>query len=340
MKRKLSIYLILLLAIITSSCVQQGGPKRIILAHGLPVGMPVHQAMVFLADRIEELSEGQLAIDVFPNEQLGTERQLLELLQVGAVGITKVSGAVMENFSPRMKILGLPYVFRSREHSFAFMDSELGKELLEESRKYYLLGLAYYDAGSRSFYTKDKRVEKPEDLEGLKIRVQESQTAITLVNSLGGKATPISWGEIYSSLQQGIVDGAENNPPSFHSSGHYEVCKYYILNQHTYVPDVLVMSTHVWDGLNDEEKKWLKQAVEESVDYERKVWAAAEQASLDAVEAAGVEIIRPDIGPFADRLQDMQEAFKDDASIYSLIQQIRAMYKPEATVQEDSVMTN
>ncbi|MCB0437094.1 MAG: DctP family TRAP transporter solute-binding subunit, partial [Mangrovimonas sp.] len=164
---------------------------------------------------------------IYPNQQLGSERENLELLQIGSLDMTKVSVGVMENFAPKMKVFGLPFLFRDKQHAFNVLDGPIGKELLDEGEKYWLKGLCYYDAGSRSFYTKDKPVMTPEDLKGSKIRVMESVTAMDMVRSLGGAPTPISWGELYTSLQQGVVDGAENNPPSFYLSRHYEVCKFY-----------------------------------------------------------------------------------------------------------------
>ena len=134
-----------------------------------------------------------------------------------------LSAAVLENFSPSIKVFGIPYLFRDKEHVFDVLDGPVGKELLNGTEKFWLKGLGYYDSGSRSFYTIDQPLNKPEDLDGLKIRVQESQTAIDMVKSLGGSPTPISWGELYTALQQGVVDGAENNPPSFYLSRHYEV---------------------------------------------------------------------------------------------------------------------
>ena len=176
---------------------------------------------------LEKNSDGALKLEIYPNQQLGSERQCLELLQIGSLDMTKVSAAVMENFSPNMKVLGLPFLFKNKEHTFNVLDGEVGKELLDGGKKYWLKGLGYYDAGSRSFYTKEAPVEKPENLKGLKIRVMESVTAMNMVNNLGGSPTPISYGELYTALQQGVVDGAENNPPSFVSSNHYEINKYY-----------------------------------------------------------------------------------------------------------------
>ena len=148
------------------------------------------------------------------------------------------------------------------------------------------------------FYSKERPIEHPEDLEGLKIRVMESVTAMDMVSSMGGSPTPISWGELYTSLQQGIVDGAENNPPSFYLSRHYEVCSYYSLNEHTFSPDVLIAGTHFYDQLSPQEQGWLKEAVHTSIAHQRKLWAEAETEALQEIQKAGVTIIRPDKKPF------------------------------------------
>src|SRR5690554_5273409 len=150
------------------------------------------------------------------------------------------------------------------------MDSDIGDDLLLSTKDKWIRGLCYYDAGSRSFYTKSRPIRHPDDLAGMKIRVMNSITAVQMMRTLGGSATPISWGELYTALQSGVVDGAENNLPSFYSSHHYEVCKYFSLDEHTTIPDVLVISKKVWDSLNSQEKEWLQQAADESVIVERK----------------------------------------------------------------------
>ena len=308
----------------SSSCQQVLEKREIKLAHGLDISHPVHKAMEFMAERVKEKSGGKLTVEIFPSGQLGSERESLELLQIGSLGMTKVSAAVMESFSPTFKVLSLPYIFKDKEHYYRVLEGEIGKELLEDGREFWLRGLTYYDAGSRSFYTTNRPIRKPEDLRGLKIRVQDSNTAISMVNAFGGAATPISWGELYTALQQGVVDGAENNPPSFYLSRHYEVSKYYSLNEHTMVPDILMISTKVWDSLTEQEQQWLMEAVEESVPVQRKLWAEAEQEALDAVEAAGVEIIHPDKEPFAELVEPLYETYKAEPAVYSLIERIQA----------------
>lgn len=317
-------FLLVLAIPLLISCQNRETHTVLKLAHGLDPTHPVHNAMVFMADRCNEISNGELQIEIYPSGQLGSEQQCVELLQIGSLAITKVSAAIMEGFTSEFKALGIPYIFRSKEHSFKVLDGEIGKEILLSSEPYWLRGLAFYDAGSRSFYTIDKPINHPDDLAGLKIRVMKSIIAMNLVKSLGGSPTPISWGELYTALQSGVVDGAENNPPSFYTSHHYEVCKYYSLNEHSMVPDVLIISKKIWDGLNEQEQAWLQQAADESVIVERKLWAESVEESLREVEKAGVTIIRPDKAPFSDKVSDMFDMFKDDPTLDNLIQRIRS----------------
>ncbi|HET8736980.1 MAG TPA: TRAP transporter substrate-binding protein, partial [Pricia sp.] len=305
-----------------NSCNELGKVRTIRLGHGLDVSHSVHKAMVKMGENLEELSGGKMVLKIYPSQQLGTERQCLELLQIGSLDMTKVSVGTLENFAPKMRVLGLPFLFRDRQHSFNVLDGPIGQSLLNEGEQYWLKGLGYYDAGSRSFYTKERPVHKPEDLEGLKIRVMESVTAMNMVEALGGSPTPISWGELYTALQQGVVDGAENNPPSFYLSRHYEVCKYYTLDEHTVLPDVLLAGTHLWDRLSEEERGWLKKAVDNSVVYQRKLWAKSEDEALEAVKEAGVEIIRPNKELFAEEVDEIYEKYKNNEELYGLIQQI------------------
>jgi len=309
--------------VLVAGCRADEGVTVIKLGHGLDVNHSVHRAMELMAERVAEESGGRMRIDIYPAEQLGSERQLLELLQIGSVGMTKVSAAVLENFDPTYEVLSLPYIFRDEAHHFEVLDGPIGRELLLGLEPYRLRGLTFYDAGSRSFYTKDRAVRTPEDLEGLKLRVQESPTAIELVRELGGSPTPIAWGELYSALQQGIVDGAENNAPSFYLSGHYEIARFYTLNEHTRVPDVLLVSTTVWNGLTAEEQRWLSEAVAASTERQRVLWKESVAEALAAVEAQGVEVLRPEPGPFARAVAGMYERYRDDPEIYALIERIR-----------------
>jgi tripartite ATP-independent transporter DctP family solute receptor len=310
------------LLLFLAGCAEISDTKYLKLAHGLDTSHPVHKGMEYLARQLAEKSGGKLLIEIYPSQQLGTERQCLELLQIGSLAMTKVSGAVMENFAPNFQVLSLPYIFRDREHHYKVLDGEVGKKLLLQSEKYWLRGLTYFDAGQRSFYCKSP-VRTPDDLAGKKIRVQESATAMNLVRSLGGAPTPISWGELYTALQQGVVDGAENNPPSFYTSRHYEICKYYTLDEHTAVPDILLIGTVAWNNLSPQEQQWLQEAADEAKIYQRKLWQQAEKEALDAVKAAGVEIIIPDKSLFSEKTKSLSENYKNEPEKYRLIQQIR-----------------
>lgn len=294
---------------VTTGCRTHDRARVLVLAHGLDVTHPVHLAMVHMADRLAELSHGRMRIDIHPNGQLGEERDLIEMLQIGSIAMAKVSASPLESFVPEMAVFSIPYVFRDSTHLWKVLNGEIGHRLLEAGEPYYLKGLGYYDAGPRSFYTTNRAVRTPEDLSGLKIRVQQSITSTRMVRALGGSATPIDWGELYSALQQGVVDGAENNLPSFFLSHHYEVCRYLTLDEHTWVPDVLLISTHAWQQLSDEERHWLEEAVASSVVEQRRLWREATENALAQVQAAGVEIIHPDKAAFRRAVQPLFDSY-------------------------------
>ena len=297
--------------------------KILRLAHGLDTNHPVHRAMVNLGERLKTNSKGKLTVKIYPSGQLGAERECLELLQIGSLDITKVSAAVLENFVPEYKVLSVPYLFRDKAHSHQVYDSPVGRQFLIKGEDYRLRGLCFYDAGSRSFYTKDKAIETPEDLEGMKIRVQKSNMAVSMVQQLGGSPTPISWGELYTALQQGVVDGAENNLPSFHTSKHYEVCNYYSFDEHTAVPDVLLVGTETWQRLNKEEKKWLQEAADASALYQRELWAKAEEKALTEITKAGVKVNYPDKSLFAEKTSAFDALFEKGSESLFLMESIR-----------------
>lgn len=294
------------------------------LGHGLDTSHPVHKAMLFMAERAKKKSVGSLEIDIYPNQQLGSERETLELLQIGSLGMTKVSTGVLENFIPSLKVFGLPFLFRDREHRFQVLESQIGEQLLNDGVNKRLKGLTFYDAGSRSFYGK-KPMYSPDDLKGLKLRVMESNTAITMVDMLNGSPTPIAWGELYTALQQGIVDGAENNLPSFYLSRHYEVCKYFLTDEHTALPDELLVSTIVWNKLSTEEQKWLKEAAMESSEYQKGLWREAELEALKEIQKAGVTVTYPDKEKFRTMVQPMYEDFSKDPQLKEIIDAIQAI---------------
>ncbi|MEM9361398.1 MAG: TRAP transporter substrate-binding protein [Bacteroidota bacterium] len=308
------------------SCGNKKETKVLRLAHGLDTNHPVHLAIVDLGKQLKIASKGKLTVKIYPSGQLGAERECLELLQIGSLDITKVSGAVLENFVPEYKVLSVPYLFRDKTHSHAVYDSSVGRQFLEKGENYKLRGLCFYDAGSRSFYTKNKPIETPEDLKGMKIRVQKSNMAVSMVQQLGGSPTPISWGELYTALQQGVVDGAENNLPSFHTSKHYEVCNYYSFDEHTAVPDVLLVGMETWNRLSENERGWLQQAADASSIYQRELWAEAEAEALKVITEAGVKINYPNKVLFAAKTREFDQLFQPGSEAFRLMQSIKKMH--------------
>ncbi|WP_246124804.1 TRAP transporter substrate-binding protein [Algibacter pacificus] len=294
------------------------------LAHTLPQTHPVHKGILEFQKALNEKSGGKIKIKIFPDGQLGSEREVLELLQIGSVAVTKVSAATLSNFVPEYHILGIPYLFRDKQHQFEVLEGEVGKAILQKGSKFWLRGLCYYDAGSRSFYTSNKAIRTPKDLKGLKIRVMNNQMAINMVEALGGSPTPMAYGELYTAIQQGVVDGAENNPPSFVSSNHYEVSKYYTLDQHSSVPDVLLIGTKFWDKLNDQEKQWVQEAADESSQAEKVFWQQSVDASMAKAKEAGVEIIIPEKSLFQEQSKSVLEGFlKEHPEMSEMINKIK-----------------
>ena len=287
------------------------GPGMVLkLAHVLDQSHPVHAGLEMLAKRTGELSNGTITIQVFPNGQLGSEPETIEQLQRGAIAIAKVSAAAMEGFVPDMAVFGLPYLFRDDEHYWRILNGEIGRELLAAGEPAGMHGLSYYDSGSRSFYTVSRPILRPEDVKELKLRVLPSKMARDLIIQLGGGPTPIPFGELYTALQQSMVDGAENNPPSFYTSRHYEVARHYSLDEHTRIPDVVVFSQRVWESLNPQQRAWINQASAESVEFQRKLWAEKSDEALAEVQKAGVKVYYPDKKPFMEATAPMFKEFE------------------------------
>jgi tripartite ATP-independent transporter DctP family solute receptor len=307
-----------------NSCVMDSNKKVLYFAHSLPTSHPVHKGIVAMKDAMEKKSDGKLEIKIFPDGQLGTEREVLELLQIGSVAMTKVSAASLSNFAPAYQVTSIPYLFRDREHLFSVLEGDIGKELLESSSAYLLRGLCFYDAGARSFYTKNKPVKSPEDLHGMKIRTMNDQMSVDMVNTLGGSATPMAYGELYTALQQNVVDGAENNIPSFVTSNHYEVCKYYTFDQHTMVPDVVVIGTKFWDTLNDQEKIWLQEAADESVAKQKQYWKETVAENMKVLEKAQVQFLYPDKTEFSSKATPVLDKMMQDDKMKKIIEKILA----------------
>jgi tripartite ATP-independent transporter DctP family solute receptor len=311
-------------SIVMAGC---GGKDRTIilkLGHGLDVTHPVHKAMVHMAELVAKNSNGRARIDIYPSEQLGSEREMIEQLQLGSVAMTKTSTSPLESFIPGMSIFSVPYLFRDSDHAWKVLNGEIGKNILKEGESKGLKGLCYYDAGFRSFYMRNKAINSPDDLKGMKIRVQKSKTSMELIEALGASPTPIDWGELYTSLAQGVVDGAENNPPSFETSKHYETCKFYSLDEHAGPPDVLLISVQWWNKLPDDIKTVVQNAADSSAVYQRKLWKEKTESSMAAVEAAGVKVNRPDKAAFMKKVEPLYESYKK-TDIGPLIAAIKAV---------------
>jgi tripartite ATP-independent transporter DctP family solute receptor len=309
---------------IPASCKKEDAARAKVvlkLGHGLDTTHPVHKAMVYMAEKVAEKSRGRMKIEIFPNEQLGNEKELIESLQLGYLAMTKTSSAPMEGFVPEMKIFGIPYLFRDSEHFWKVLKGPIGKKLLLAGQSKGLRGLCFYDAGARSFYAK-KEIHSPADLKGLKIRVQISVMSMKMIEAMGGSSTPIPYGEIYTALDQGVVDAAENNMPSFYASRHYEICKYYTMDEHARLPDILMISARVWNNLKPEFQQILQEAVDESVEYQRKIWTEAEEADMKKVQESGVKVIYPDKEPFRETVASVWEEF-EGTEIGELIKQIQ-----------------
>ena len=289
-----------------------GGKTILKLGHGLDPSHPVHKGMLYMAERLHEKSGGTVELQIYSGGVLGNETESIEQLLQGALAMTKVSTAPLEKFVAEMTVFSLPYVFRDHDHYWEVLKSPLGKELLLLPEKKGLRGLCYYDSGSRNFYTINKPILTPDDLKGQKIRVMKSKTAMDMIEIMGGAPTPIPWGELYTSLQQKMVDGAENNPPSFYSNRHFEVCKHLVMDEHTRIPDILLMSAKVWDTLPPQIRQWVQEAADESSVFQRELWKEKTAEALEEVqkEENGVTVYYPDIEPFRKITQPMHQQYE------------------------------
>ena len=319
--------LVISLLIFTITVRNGQGPQKsqtvvLKLAHALDQSHPVHLGMVEMGEKLKELSGGRIELQIFPNGQLGSETECIEQLQRGALAMTKVSAAIMESFLPEMSVFSLPYIFRDEAHFWNVLEGPIGQKVLEMPASVGLRGLCYYDSGSRNFYTINKPILSPSDLIGQKIRVMKNKTSMDMIETMGGSPTPIPWGELYTALQQHMVDGAENNVPSFYTNRHFEVCKYFAFDEHSRIPDMLFISEKVWNELTPEERGWVQEAAKASSDYQRKLWADMTADALVKIQEEGVGVYYPEKQSFVDKVQPLLDSFKG-ASIGDLVEQIR-----------------
>jgi len=305
----------------------KAGGRTIVLklAHGLDEAHPVHQAMILMKQRLEDLTDGKATIDLYSGGVLGGETDCLEQVQKGELAMTKVSTAALEAFIPEMKVFSIPFTFRDENHFWTTLNGDIGKKLLAKGAAQNFQGLCYYDSGDRNFYSTKKPIRTIDDVKGMKIRVMNSRTAMDMINAMGGSPCPITWGELYTALAQGTVDAAENNPPSFDTSRHFEVCKYFTFTAHQRIPDMVIMSTKVWDTLPQDVQAALQKAADESEIFQRKLWKEKTEQSLALAKEKGVELITPELDGFRKACAGIiqHKDYADIVPVYKAIQEVK-----------------
>ncbi len=295
------------------------------LSHNNDRNHPVHKSMQYMAKRVQEKTDGELRIRIYPNSQLGTQRESMELLQNGALDMAKSNASELESFEPSYGAFNIPYIFRDRAHYYRALTGGVGKSILAASKDKGFIGLTYYDGGSRSFYG-NKEIKSPADLKGMKIRVQPGPTAVEMIRLMGGSPTPLAYGELYTALQQGVVDGAENNPTALTNARHGEVAKIYSLDEHTMIPDVLIISTKSWNKLTPSEQKALKEAADESMMYHKKLWEESMDKAIEKAKSSmGVKVVNVDKQTFIDAVKPMHDAALKNPAISDKVKRIDAL---------------
>ena len=290
-----------------------------------PDGYPTVEAVKYMGELVKERTDGRIGIEVYHSAQLGEEKDTIEQTQFGVIDLNRVSMGPFNNIVEETQVVSLPYIFRSIDHMHKVMDGPIGDEILAAFEPHDLIGLAYYDGGARSFYNSEKPIKSMDDLKGLKFRVMQSDIFVDMVNALGGNATPMPYGEVYSSIQTGVIEGAENNWPSFESSKHFEVAKHYTLDEHLIVPEVLVMSKKSWEKLSPEDQEIVRTAAKESVAKMRELWQAREAESEKMVREAGVEVVKDiDKQPFIDAMKPVYEKYVTNDKLKDLVARIQA----------------
>ncbi|CAN7609013.1 TRAP transporter substrate-binding protein [Pararhizobium sp. LjRoot238] len=290
-----------------------------------PDGYPTVEAVKYMGELVSQRTNGRIKIEVTNNAALGTEKDTIEQTRFGVIDMNRVNAAPFNNLVQQTVVLGLPFLFRSTEHMHKTVDGPIGDEVLAAFEPHGLVGLAFYDSGARSFYSTKKPIEKLEDLKGMKVRVQQSDLWIAMMEAFGANATPMPFGEVYSSLETGVVDAAENNWPSYESSRHFEVAKNYTLTEHSLNPEILVISKISWDKLSADDQKVLKDAAKESVAKMRELWTAREKASEEKVRAAGANVITVDKAEFSAAMKPVYDRFVTDPQMKDLLERIRAI---------------
>ncbi|ARK28551.1 TRAP transporter substrate-binding protein [Halalkalibacter krulwichiae] len=325
MKKNIILLLAMFTMIMLAGCQAITGESRELkLAHNQSLDHPIHLSLVEFGRLVEEKSNNELTVKIYANGQLGSEREVIELTQTGAVDVAKVSASALEGFESDYSIFSLPYVFEDYEEFEIVMNNdEITDQLYYQTENIGFIGLTYYNAGTRHLYTKDKEVTSLEEMRGLKVRVQPSQTSVRMVEALGGIPTPMAYGEVYTALQSGVIDAAENNETALVGNNHGEVAKYYMYTGHQIVPDMLIMNAERFEHLTDEEKEIVKEAAVESTMYHEGIWTETiEEFTVIAKERMGVEFVDVDKSIFIEAVQPLHKEYaanEKTRDIYQLI---------------------
>lgn len=289
-----------------------------------PSDYPTVEAVRYVGKLLAERTNGRLGVKVFPNGALGNEKDTIEQLKIGGLEMMRINVAPLNNVVPETIVTALPFIFRSTEHMHAVLDGPIGDEILAAMESQGMVGLAFYDSGSRSMYSASKPYKTLADLKGAKIRVQQSDLFVAMIQALGANATPMPFGEVYTALKTGIVDAAENNYPSYESSRHFEAAKYFTLTEHAMAPEVLVFSKTLWDRLSKDDQALIRQAAKESVPHMRKLWEEREKKSKDVVVAAGAQIVEvANKQEFIDAMKPVYDKFANTPKLQDLVKRIQ-----------------
>jgi len=258
-----------------------------------PAGYPTVQAVEDMGKKLSEASKGRLSVAMYPSMQLGGEKEAIEQAQVGAIALARVSVGALGPVVDQLNVFNLPYVFRNTEHMEKVIDGPIGQELLDDvtNSGKGLIGLCWMDAGARNFYDTKKPIKTMADLKGLKVRVMGNPMFVDMANSMGANGIAMGYDQVFTSLQTGVIDGAENNPPSFVFDNHYQVAKFYTIDEHLIVPEMLVMSKKIFDGLSKDDQALLVKFGKEAQQEERKLWEVYEKQAMDKAKANGVQIL-------------------------------------------------
>ncbi|MBC7996259.1 MAG: TRAP transporter substrate-binding protein [Rhizobacter sp.] len=287
-----------------------------------PDDYPTVQAVRHMGETISKATGGKHTVKVFAKSALGGEKDTIEQTKLGALAMTRVNVAPMNNICPATTVPTMPFLFRSPDHMRKVLDGPIGDEILKDCEAQGFIGLAFYDSGSRSIYSVKKPVKTIADTKGMKIRVQQSDLWVDLMGAMGANATPMPFGEVYTALKTGLVDAAENNYPSYESTRHFEVAKYYNKTEHSMAPEILLFSKKVWDTLPAAEQKIIRDAAKESVTYMRKLWDEREAKSLATVIAGGAQVVDVDKASFQNAMKPVYDKYLKDPKLQDMVKRI------------------